>query len=651
MGRKRIYSDDNARKRAYKERKRGTDEDKLSAWKTRPFIAIDGEGEDDSAQNHHYTMLTASNGSEHWNISAKSLSTVQCFDFLLSLKKKTQNGIFVGFSFNYDINMMLRDIDVDNLRKLWKEGHCIWGKYSISWIPSKIFRISEYQRGKKKPVATITIYDTFGFFQKSFIGTLSDWSVGTAEQVNIISQMKKKRGIFSEIDTSEIQDYNTLECILLVELMNKLREALDTCDLHLTSWHGAGAVGGALLKKFDIDKHIEPIPEYAKHAVMCAYFGGRFQTLLLGEHFSAHSHDIRSAYPSAFLGLPSMIGGQWIEANEYQEVPYSIWYVVWDIPRAKKNITPFPHRYKRKISYPTKGQGWYWFPEIQAAKRYYNDKIKIVKGFIFKPSTDEKPFSFLRNVYNQRLAFKKAKNDAQLVLKLGINSVYGKTAQGTVRDGQIPKFQNYFWAGYCTSITRARIFDMSMRKPDQVIAFATDGVFAREKLTTVEEDRDKLGNWEHGKDFYLFWAQSGVYLSVDYDKHKSMHDKVHLKTRGLGKREISFAKLRKQFRNRSTRPNASDTAKIRRFFGLQYCLHTNSMQHWRKWLEVEKTLELWPNSNYIYIDENDEYITFGQDSAEGIDSEPYVIKGKDSEADEDEQLEYMLDISQPMWEE
>ncbi len=650
MGRKRIYTDDNARKRAYKARNKPTREEKQNEWKARPFIAIDGEGEDDLQKNHHYTMVTASNGSEHWSISANSLSTCECFDFLLSLKKKIKNGIFVGFSFNYDINMMLRDVDETSLRKLWKEGHTIWGKYLISWIPSKIFRVSEYQRGKSKPVNTITVYDVFGFFQKSFLGTLQDWNAGTVAQHSIIYQMKKQRGNFATISNISIHQYNTLECVLLVELMNKLRDALDTVDLRLTSWHGAGAVGGALLKKYEIDKHIEDIPFDIQNPVMCAYYGGRFQTLMLGEHFDAKSHDIRSAYPSAFLNLPSMQYGEWVATDEWKEVPYSLWYCEWDIPRAKKNITPFPHRYKRKISYPTIGRGWYWYPEVLAGKRFYNDKIKVLKGFIFNTGTDEKPFSFLEKIYQQRLEFKKQKNDAQLVLKLGINSVYGKTAQGTVRDGKKPKFQNYFWAGYCTSITRARIFEMSMRKPESVIAFATDGVFAREKLTTEEEDKNYLGNWEYGDNFYLFWAQSGVYLAIDKDRKKSAHDKVHRKTRGLGKNEVSFAKLRRQWRNKKTRASASDTVKIRRFFGLQYCLHTNNMQYWRTWREIDKTLSLWPNDNYKQIEETEEYIRFGQVGFAGIDSEPYVIKGSDTDSDNDEALDYYMDSAQPEWE-
>lgn len=674
MGRKRIYENAQEQRKTYDRKRREpradylarvmkpkrTESDKMQAWYDKPFIAIDGEGEDDANGIHHYTMLTASNGAQHHVIQSASLSTVQCFDFLLKLRMLYPSGIFCGFSFNYDINMMLRDIDEKTLTKIWKEGGAIWGKYYISWMPGKIFRVSEYARGNKKPINTITIYDTFSFFQKSFVRTLDDWKIGTAEQVHTILQMKKQRGIFNEVDNKTILEYNTLECVLLVELMNKLRKALGECELYLTSWHGAGAVGGALLKKHGVDEHIAPLSSEVKDAVMRAYFGGRFQTLMLGEFDTAHSHDIRSAYPSSLLNLPSMKDGEWIETNTYDDNEvYSVWHVEWNVPRDKQTIAPFPHRYKRKIAYPNKGKGWYWYPEVAAAKRVYGEQITVLSGYVFKPNNPTKPFSFLTEAYRQRNEFKKAGNDAQLVLKLGINSVYGKTAQGTIiRKGQTPKppkFQSYFYAGYCTSLTRARIFEMAMRKPDKVIAFATDGVFATEKLTTDDEDRNELGQWEYGEPFYLFWAQSGVYFAIAKEDGKNrISERAHRKTRGLGKSEVSFAKLRKQWYDIKNRMFASDTVSIRRFIGLQYALHVKHMKDWRKWVKIEKKLQLWPNE-FSYGElplkgkekKQHKFVRFLMRSHGDNDSEPYVEK---TPLDTDIDLEYILNDAQPLYE-
>jgi hypothetical protein len=607
-------------------------------------------------------MLTASTGTQHHSIQSASLKTTECFDFLLSLRVKYPNALFCGFSFNYDINMMLKDVSIDCLTKLWKENSCIWGKYLITWLPGKMFRLSEYARGKDKPINTITIYDSFSFFQKSFVRTLDDWNVGTTEQVHTILQMKKQRGVFATVDNKTIVEYNTLECVLLVELMQKLRRALGECELYLTSWHGAGAVGGALLKKHGVDQHIEALPnEHIKHAVMCAYFGGRFQTLMLGEHSVAHSHDIRSAYPSSLLDLPSMKDGVWSEVQKYDStLIYSVWHVEWLIPHNKQSIAPFPHRKARQIAYPSQGKGWYWFPEVEAAKRVYGDAIQITQGYIFQPVNEHKPFAFLRDAYKQRNLFKQAKNDAQLVLKLGINSVYGKTAQGTIRrpnqEAKPPKFQSYFYAGYCTSLTRARIFEMAMRKPESVIAFATDGVFANEKLTTDDEDNNELGLWEYGEPFYLFWAQSGVYFAIANEDGKTrISERAHRKTRGLGKSEISFAKLRKAWYDIKHRMFAKQTVQIRRFMGLQYCLHVKHMKDWRKWIVINKTLSLWPNDmsyGELPLDKTEKkqrnFVRFFMRSHGDNESEPYEELGLNKDADIDD--EYLLDAAQPLYE-
>ncbi len=648
MTRPRIYADDNARKRASKQRLR-TNDAAIERWRNRPFIAIDGEGKDDNEQNHHYTMLTVATQEWHKEIFCDSLDTEACFRFLLGLHKQNANAIFVGFSINYDINMMLKDIPIENLRELNKEGYTQWLRYGISWIPGKIFRISLYQKRRKGAVQTITIYDVFGFFQSSFVSTLKAWGIGTPEQVTHLTRMKKQRGNFADVDDKAIHEYNTLECVLLVELMEALRKALDAAGLYLQSWHGAGAVSGQLLKINRIHEHVErPTYPALNDAIMRAYFGGRFETKLLGISPVCWSHDLKSAYPSAFLNLPTL-KGEWKHVTTYDEsAEWSVWRVRWALSPTN-TINPFPYRSKRRISYPYAGEGYYWQPEVMAARRHYN--IEVLEGYVFLPYSGAKPFAFLSHAYAARKHFADKGNSAEKVLKLGINGVYGKTAQGTRRNGNTPKFQSFVWAGYCTSVCRARVFALAMRKPDSVIAFATDGVFATERLTTPADEGNDLGQWEVGEAGYMFWIQSGVYLNIR-PGNKRIAKRVNRKTRGLGKTEINFAKLRKAWLTNKNRFSIVEKVKIRRFMGLQYCLHTNNMQNWRKWIEVEKEMKVEP-SPYAYRtyprskDGDKLSIRLRGVSCAGRMSEPYVTKGEEREVDDsDAQTLHML-LDQP----
>src|ERR1700761_569339 len=107
------------------------------------FIGVDGEGWT-VGDEHRYVLLAASTG--QWAYDEKGLSTVRCFEFLLELPRKT---VKCGFGFNYDINMMLRDVPMKQLIKLWKEGACRWKSYYIEWIPSKSLMIKSNGRACK----------------------------------------------------------------------------------------------------------------------------------------------------------------------------------------------------------------------------------------------------------------------------------------------------------------------------------------------------------------------------------------------------------------------------------------------------------------------------------------------------------------------
>lgn len=169
---------------------------------TRNIIAIDGEGISDDEQSldlfgeeigayHRYTLLAASTGAF---IESHDLGTAECFDFLLSLSPK---ALIVGFSINYDINMMLKDVSYPKLVQLHEEGSTVWNGYHITYIPSKQFILKH--EGKE-----CVVWDVFGYFQCSFVKALEEWKVGDNETVSAISTMKDKRGTFDDTEGSKL---------------------------------------------------------------------------------------------------------------------------------------------------------------------------------------------------------------------------------------------------------------------------------------------------------------------------------------------------------------------------------------------------------------------------------------------------------------
>src|SRR5581483_517322 len=159
--------------------------------KSKEWLAVDGEGVTDSDERHRYVLLCASDGSSVYR--DRGIPTVTCLDFLLRARIRHPKSVLVGFGLNYDVNMMLSDLDRDALAELWETGSVEWRyagrRYGIDWIPSKLFAVSGSG-------TQIRLYDVWGFFQSSFLRALEDWKVATPEQIKEISDRKSERADF-----------------------------------------------------------------------------------------------------------------------------------------------------------------------------------------------------------------------------------------------------------------------------------------------------------------------------------------------------------------------------------------------------------------------------------------------------------------------
>lgn len=533
-----------------------------------PFIAIDGEGITIDGI-HYYTLLSSSlNLSvENWK---QGLSTQACFEFLHSHIDK---GILVGFGLNYDVNMWIGDLSKDEVAELWNTKNLEWNGWSINWLKSKMFSLT---RNKRR----ITVFDVFGYFQASFLKTGLDWNLYEKDDTvyKMLDENKANRNAFTVNERRKIKSYNLKECELLVQLMNKLRQATIEADCMPKSWHGAATIAKTLAAKHGITAYIDR-PERMQMIFLRAYYGGRFQILQQGEFDKAYGHDISSAYPAALRTLPKS-KGKWIRVAEYKpKHEWALYKVEWKT-NAKEYLNPFPFRYKGEIYYPNKGIGWYYKPEIDVALKYYPKAINIIDGYIFKPESDAKPFAFIDEIYAKRQQFKREGNDAQKALKLGMNSLYGITAQSIGWKGATPAFQNYFWAGWITSVCRAKVLDLSYKHKGSIIAYATDGVFATKRLT---DDVPGLGGWETDEIDDMFMIQSGVYSFGFEDEAQP----IQKKSRGFRAVSINYDELRKVWREQG---NLGSYKYIEtRFIGCGSALP--SLREWRTWKDCEREID------------------------------------------------------------
>lgn len=509
----------------------------------RKFGTIDGEGGNIPDPNtlfgdkHEYLLLRAD---EFKLYTGSPLSYRECFDFLASLPR---TRIWTGFFFDYDVTMMCKGLTPERARRLFdpierkagtktKSGaeRAHWGvdiddTWRVEYIPHKSFSVGFTQQATQNRVYT-TVSDTSGFFQTSFLETIKKWGIGTHEQQEDIRKGKASRAEFAEMD-QEIEEYNILECQLHNELMSKVRDVCIDVGYVPTRWQGAGSLASVILAKHGVPKR-EDIPamqnERFRALANAAYYGGRAETTAAGPiPGPIYQYDINGAYVAALTKLPCLIHGSWKFVKE-QPPPGSLW--VGEIsfghnPQGKMLYNLPVRRPNGTIFFPQFGGGYYWSWEVATAHKY-GTGFRFLQGWVYEKHCECQPFSWIHEIYAQRLRL--GKSDKGVILKLGTNSIYGKIAQSI---GDAP-YANPIWAGLITAWCRSQIIKAYGHNSEDCYMIMTDGIFMRKPLD-LEVSR-QLGAWELKTHDHMFIVQPGLYfLPNDF------------KTRGVRKSE--FVKL------------------------------------------------------------------------------------------------------------
>lgn len=492
----------------------------------RSFCGVDGEGGNIPDPNvlpgmgtiHAYLLLRAG---DQVLETGKPLSWADCFEFLSHLPN---DRIYVGYFFDYDVNMMLRQLSKERYARIYNRhlrAHTgapngvlpvDVGDYQVDYLPHKEFRV-KHRTSKHWTI----ISDVGQFFQSTFLSTLEKWGIGTADERAEIARGKSERINFAEI-TPETRHYNQLECRLLEQLMDDFRSVCKDTGYVPAKYQGPGYLATAMLRHHGVPKR-ESIPiltnETFKALANEGYYGGRFETTAAGPiHGPIWQYDINSAYPSALKGLPCLLHGTWTQVKKRPDSGLYFGKVSFH-HGGFRYLHNLPIRTKQgNIYYPRDGIGVYWSNELNAAERA-GTKILFHRGWAYSAHCDCRWFDFMDEYYQRRLEY--GKTTKGFVLKLAGNSIYGKIAQSI---GYAP-FANPVWAGLITATCRAQIIDAYSQAPRDTYMIATDGIFCGKQLDLPVSNR--LGEWEetlHSDGMFI--VQPGVYFVGDSAKTRGV---------------------------------------------------------------------------------------------------------------------------------
>lgn len=592
--------------------KSGKSGDVLSHFAKGLFCCWDGEGFEIDGK-HSYTLLANSN--DEYIGSVEGLSTYQCLDFICKqCAKMDDRTIHVWFAMGYDINMMLGNMSKKSIAQLWKGGRVDYGQYNLYYRNRKELIIKRFNPDDKwelhktkgwqrKYLQTVHMWDTFGFFQVRFTEALKTWLGGEYDQTELqrIESSKANRATFQSGQMEEITQYCLSELQGLYALCIKLHGYLQMAKLPIRRWDGAGAVAASMLSKENVRNHMgESPPDIAKYA-QHAYAGGRIELLKYGyTDKGVHCYDINSAYPSAMLLLPPLNDGYWQQVYRFEPLSFGLWHVSYKATDTFRPCYPLFYRDKNgRIYYPARTEGIFWTPEVANAVEFHSEETTVHRGWVWRSSPREMPFYFVRQYYDLRKQWKKDGVGAQIVLKLGLNSLYGKMAQQLGGyNGKKPPFHQLEWAGYVTSLTRARLYRAVVTNPGSIVFMATDGIVSTKPLDIPVGD--DIGLWEYDYKQALLAVQSGVYF---YWKELGVQPKSYY--RGFNKGSLSPNSIMASYRNGLSSIRADST----RFIGMGTALVGDRWKEWRTWPTVERTLSLTPLGTKRYPHPDDLVIT------------------------------------------
>lgn len=579
---------------------------KVQEFATRPFIFWDGEGYDDDNGKHHYMLFGCSHFPES-PLVGEDLGTVECLEYILAIERKYPDSFHVGFAFDYDVNMILKDVPKRLMKHLAVYGVVHWNGYRIEHIPRKWFRVS--RKGEQGKISA-TIWDVFGFYLSKYTTALSKYGIATKEQIDEIASGKDRRGSFTYAQIDYVKSYWQKEIALGPPLMDKMREACYDNGLFITQWHGSGALASYLLRKRRVNQwHSKEVPYDAMVAIRTGYAGGRFHPFRCGLHAGpVYTADINSAYIYACSLLPRLDNGRWrrLRGNEIDRTNikrFAIYHISYFADKdgsatrdnmrrgAFAEIYPLFHRNRHhRIYWPRRVDGWFWSPEASTVAD--NPDAEFLEAWVYDDDNTY-PFEWVNDEFNKRLNLQHEGNPAEKTIKWALAAMYGAMARRVgwdKKNRKAPKSHELAWAGFITSWCRAEMYNLGYEcwRRGGLISIDTDGVTSSVPISPEWLPRgvgENLGQWKLEEFGGILYWQSGVY----WLKNKK-GEWTTAKTRGIPRGSLPVeagleALANSNFNSRPIIHPIIETTR-ERFIGYKQALSSHNWDSWRTWEKV-----------------------------------------------------------------
>ena len=440
------------------------------------------------------------------------------FSWLFSRKNQGKWNFF--FNLNFDASAILKTLG-DTLYDYRRTRRLSWdfNDFTIQYIPFKKLTV---MKGHKSAV----FFDIMQFYQSSLIDAYKN-NIGEISDQNYLDT-KKKRDVFSREfyrkNRKLVRDYCIQDCVYTKTLAeNWVNLFGNAFEFYPQRWISPAYLAEKILINHGIYiPRFEETPLEIQNLAWNTYRAGRFEILRRGFIGESHLYDINSAYPFALSHIPDITTGKWKKGltKVHPDVLLGFFKIKAKVPD-DKFVPPFWYVRNKRLMFPVGTFTTFaTLEELKAVDPSYYEILESWQYLDRKPSYPYK--DFIESVYEKRLKLKQEGNSMQLVLKVILNSIYGKTAQ---RIGH--RIGNLFNPVICAQITghtRAILYDFIMKNnlEDHVVSIATDSILTTKKINV---NSSKLGQFKHEKsanDTYIIqnginrmnneWKNRGIFI-------------------------------------------------------------------------------------------------------------------------------------------
>jgi DNA polymerase elongation subunit (family B) len=464
-------------------------------------------------------------------------------------QKDMREYLIVGWNIKYDWNALISWLPEDLLRALAFNDTCVYDGYIFKNFGNKFFRIS---KGHKN----INFYDISQFYAHTSLNEASKKFLGLKKIEEVERDKISLQRFENDIEYHDLLiEYCSRDAELTYRLAVMLFKEFDDSmpDINYSKPISPAYFSGQILK--EVLPQNQLYPKEVNEMLLKAYKGGRFETTQKGYFEDIYEYDLRSAYPSAMSSYPFSFKGDWIRTNEYHKNPlYGVYETLVKVEDEDLNsICPLPiQNYQNLLFYPSGVIHAHLIkPEIEFLERNKYE-YQILNGYEYIPK--DEPKALLKDVifhyYTEKEKYRESNRMRYQLYKLILNSLYGKTLQ-LVEDteteeshdidsadyyvepdsGKIHFYNrkakgfnagslfNLYLASYITALTHIKLFEFSKRYEQDVISYATDGIYMLKDLPVMETG---LGSWEKARYEHGIFYGNGLYMFDEKERTRGL---------------------------------------------------------------------------------------------------------------------------------